>query len=167
MVLVLFFRQNPVFTRLTNILKGQDSSGRGRTTEAFILAQRILEQKNEVFGIGLGQIKILGENIIRDYYFYFKDITVTIPNATAETLAIFGWAGLIIRFSLEIFLFFHTKVWRNYYRLSLFLFVFIYQFTGSFITNVAEYVIWILAFTNVFPQFDVLRRKNEKQEAIN
>jgi hypothetical protein len=51
-------------------------------------------------------------------------------------------------------------VWTNYYRLLLFLFVFIYQFTGSFITNVAEYVIWILAFTNTFHQFDVKAGKN-------
>jgi hypothetical protein len=45
-------------------------------------------------------------------------------------------------------------VWRNYYRLLLFTFIFIYQFTGSFITNVAEYVIWIMAFTPVFREFD-------------
>jgi hypothetical protein len=83
------------------------------------------------------------------------DFIASIPNAAAETLAIFGWAGLILRIGIELFFFFLTKVWTNYYRLLLFLFVFIYQFTGSFITNVAEYVIWILAFTNVFHQFDV------------
>jgi len=66
-----------------------------------------------------------------------------------------------LRLIIEIALFFHTKVWRNYYRLLLFFFVFIYQFTGSFITNVAEYVIWILAFTNIFHQFDVKRQSPE------
>ena len=73
----------------------------------------------------------------------------------AETLAIFGWVGFCVRIFIELSLFFYTKVWKNYYRLLLFLFIFLYQFTGSFITNIAEYVIWIMAFTNAFPQFDV------------
>jgi hypothetical protein len=58
----------------------------------------------------------------------------------------------------EIFFFFRTRVWTNYFRLSLFLFVFVYQLTGSFITSQAEYLIWLLAFVNVFPQFDVVIR---------
>jgi hypothetical protein len=48
----------------------------------------------------------------------------------------------------------------------LFIFIFVYQFTGSFITNLAEYVIWILAFTNAFPQFDVMHTAR-KQAADN
>jgi hypothetical protein len=154
-VSVLFFRHNQVFLRVTNIFKGRDTSGRGRTNEAFILARKMLDEKNDVWGIGLGQIKLVGNNIIRNYYLYMQEITVTIPNVTAETWTVFGAAGLFIRFGLEIFLFFYTRVWTNYYRLLLFFFMFIYQFTGSFITNIAEYVIWILAFTNVFAQFDV------------
>lgn len=155
---VLFFRHHPVITRFGNILSGRDTSGRGRTNEAFLLARKMLDEKNEIWGIGLGQIKIVGSNIIRNFYMYMEQTTVTIPNATAETWAIFGWAGLVIRIALEIFFFFYTKVWTNYYRLLLFFFMFIYQFTGSFITNIAEYVIWILAFTNVFEQFDVRKR---------
>ena len=61
---------------------------------------------------------------------------------------------------VEIFFFFQTRVWTNYYRLWLFLFMFIFQFAGSFITNVAEYVIWILAFTKVFEQFNIKREEN-------
>ena len=161
--LLMFFRNNPIFTRFRNILSGRDSSGRGRTSEAFILAQKLINQGSEFWGIGLGQIKIAGENIIKDFYLYNMDIVVTIPNAAAETLAIFGWVGLSLRILVEIFFFFYTRVWSNYYRLLLFLFVFIYQFTGSFITNAAEYVAWILAFTNVFPQFDV---KKKYEDAI-
>ena len=159
--LLMFFRNNPIFTRFRNILSGRDSSGRGRTSEAFILAQKLINQGSEFWGIGLGQIKIAGENIIKDFYLYNMDIVVTIPNAAAETLAIFGWVGLSLRILVEIFFFFYTRVWSNYYRLSLFLFVFIYQFTGSFITNAAEYVAWILAFTNVFPQFDVKKKYDD------
>jgi len=157
--LVIFFPDNPLFVRIGNIFSGTDSSGRGRTFEAFILADKMLAEKSYMWGIGLGQVKIVGAEIIRNYYLYPMDYTVfAIPNAAAETLAIFGWFGFSLRIIIEIFLFFHTKVWKNYYRLLLFLFVFLYQFSGSFITNIAEYVIWILAFTNVFPQFNVRER---------
>jgi len=159
LVVFFFFRNNQLFLRLSNVISGRDTSGKGRTVDAFVLAHKILQEKNEYFGIGLGQIKIAGGDIIRSYYFYDFDITATIPNAAAETLAIFGWTGFVFRIGLELFLFIHTRVWTNYYRLALFTFIFIYQFTGSFITNIAEYVIWILAFTNVFPQFDIRREK--------
>jgi len=157
---IYFFLQNNFFVlRLTNILSGNDTSGRGRTSDAFLLADKLLQKRDEYWGIGLGQIKIIGETILRKYYMYGGEFVATIPNAAAETLTIFGWIGLTTRLFLEIFFFFHTKVWANYYRLWLFFFMFIYQFTGSFITNVAEYVIWILAFTNVFYQFDVKKEK--------
>jgi hypothetical protein len=161
-VLLIFYPQNIIFLRINDILSGNDTSGKGRTYEAFMLAEQILQQKSLAWGIGPGQIKILGADIIRSYYLYDLDYnTIAIPNAAAETLAIFGWVGLSLRILIEIFLFFYTRVWTNYYRLLLFLFIFLYQFTGSFITNVAEYVIWILAFTNAFPGFDI--RKNNLQ----
>jgi hypothetical protein len=154
------FPNNIVFLRLQNILLGNDSSGKGRTYEAFYLALKIIALKSNLWGIGLGQIKVIGTNVIKDFYLYTVDYkTVAIPNATAETLAIFGFAGLITRLGIEVVLFFCTKVWSNYYRLLLFLFMFIYQFTGSFLTSTAEYVIWILTFTNVFKQFDVTEKK--------
>ena len=160
-ILWLFFPQNIIFLRLENIFTGKDTSGNGRTYEAFILAMQMLDLKSHAWGIGAGQIKILGAEIIRSYYLYDLDYnTFAIPNAAAETLAIFGWIGLSLRILAECFLFFFTRVWTNYYRLLLFIFIFLYQFTGSFITNIAEYVIWILAFTNAFPVFNV-RRNNE------
>ena len=155
--LFIFFPSNPLFVRIVNILSGVDSSGNGRTIDAFILAEKLLDLRNPFWGVGLGQIKIMGADTIRNFYHYDLDYIISIPNATAETLAIFGWIGLSVRIFVEIFLFFYTGVWRNYYRLLLFLFVFVYQFTGSYITNLAEYVIWILAFSSVFPQFDVKR----------
>ena len=157
--LLLFYPQNSIFLRIADVLAGNDTSGKGRTSEAFMLAGQILEQKSAAWGVGPGQIKILGADIIRSYYLYALDYnTIAIPNAAAETLAIFGWAGLLLRILVELVLFFYTRVWTNYYRLLLFLFIFLYQFTGSFITNIAEYVIWILAFTNAFPAFDIRNR---------
>jgi len=157
LIIYLFFGDSFFVLRLGNILTGHDSSVKGRTYDAYVIASKLLEKRNEYWGVGLGQIKIIGEDAIRSYYLYNKDFVATIPNATAETLAVFGWAGLFIRFLIQFFFFVQTKVWTNYYRLWLFLFMFIFQFLGSFITNIAEYVIWILAFTNVFEQFDVRR----------
>jgi len=163
----LFFPQSSIFSRVNNILLGIDTSGNGRTSDAFILAMKILEQKSLAWGIGAGQIKILGADIIRSYYLYDLDYNqIAIPNAVAETLTIFGYIGLFLRLLIEIVLFFYTKVWKNYYRLLLFLFIFLYQFTGSFITSTVEYVIWILAFTNTFPAFDVNRKRAATQTVV-
>jgi hypothetical protein len=151
----IFFPDNILFVRVGNVISGKDPSGKGRTFDAFWLAGQLLAQKSYWWGVGPGQIKILGFELIRSYYGYGYDtVRVAIPNAAAETLAIFGWVGLSIRILAEWFFFVYTKVWRNYYRLLLFVFIFIYQFTGSFITNIAEYVIWIMAFTPVFQEFD-------------
>ncbi len=150
---ILFFRDNPVFIRVMNIFSGDDTSGEGRTANAFYLAGRIIEGK-EYWGIGPGQLKESAD-LVRSYYLYTPDTAVAIPNAVAETLVVFGWIGIAVRFVLLIGLFFIVKLWRNYFQLLLFVFMFFYQFTGSYITNTAEYVIWVLAFTNVFPRFDV------------
>jgi len=146
-ILIFFFRDNPLFVRIGNIVAGEDTSGKGRTMDAFILADRIIAGGYETWGIGLGQIKTMGYDVIRSYYLYYTDHPVAIPNAVAETLTIFGWVGVAMRFMIQLLFFFLTRPWRNDYRLVLFLFIFVYQFTGSYLTNVAEYVIWILAFT--------------------
>jgi hypothetical protein len=152
---LVFFPENILFVRITNVMSGKDPSGKGRTFEAFWLADQLLAKKSYWWGIGAGQIKILGLDLIRDYYGYGYDTRqVAIPNAAAETLAIFGWVGFVVRILTQWFFFMYTRVWRNYYRLLLFTFIFIYQFTGSFITNVAEYVIWIMAFTPVFNEYN-------------
>ena len=160
-----FFGNVPLVLRFVNIFSGNDLSGRARTVDSFIIAKNLLGEDHKWFGIGFGQIKLKGASFIQEYYMYVKDFVPTIPNAMAETWTVFGWTGMLVRLFIEIFLFFHTKVWNNYYRLWLFFFIFIYQFTGSFITNIAEYVIWIVAFTNVFPQFAVKRNTNSSAES--
>jgi hypothetical protein len=154
--LLVVYPENPLVVRITNVLAGTDSSGRGRTFEAFELAYLIAESKNVWWGVGPGQLKVAGDFIIRDFYDMLPsfDLVVTIPCTFAETLAIFGIVGAALRFLATWYLFFRTRVYSNYFRLFLFLYMFIYQFTGSFITNIAEYVIWVFAFVNVFPEFD-------------
>jgi hypothetical protein len=159
LVMTVFFPGNALFVRIGNIFSGQDLSGKGRTTDSFFLADRILGMRHHLWGVGAGQIKIVGNFIVREFYAYPNGYDVIgIPNAVAETWVVFGWAGLLLRMGAEIFFFFRTRVWTNYFRLALFLFIFVYQFSGSFITSQAEYLIWLLAFVNVFPQFDAFTR---------
>ena len=151
-----FFPFNPVVDRVGKIFAGHDSSANGRTWEAFMLAWKILEHTDIYWGAGWGQIKIVGQPIIVEYYNYegeWRDL-VRIPNASAETLASLGLLGLAGRLLAEIGLFFYTKVYSNYYRMILFAFIFLYQFTGSYLTNIYEYLIWILVFLPIFPQFN-------------
>jgi hypothetical protein len=144
---------NPVFGRIKNIFSGDDTSFRGRTYESFVLAWRIAREKSVLFGCGLGQAKIIGVKVFKDYYGYLPPV-VRIPNTLADTMATFGLTGLVLRLAATVFLFFRTRVSTNYYRLALFIFIFIYQFTGSFLNNIVEYVLWVMAFTPAFPQFN-------------
>lgn len=154
-ILIYVYPDNLVFKRVVNIFEGNDSSFRGRTTDAFYLGYMIADMKSVLFGAGIGQIKELGLQLLTNYYqhSYTKDL-ITIPNVTGETIAIFGLFGLLVRLCVIVYLFFKTKVFSNYYRLALFIFIFIYQFTGSYITNIPEYLIWIAAFTTGFHEFD-------------
>ena len=156
-VLIHFFPNNIIFVRISNIFQGRDTSFSGRTFDSLYLGWKLAEQKSILFGCGPGQIKIVGIDLFRDYYnyAYFTPQQVAVPNSFGDTLATFGLSGVIIKLSLEAYFFFKTRVYTNFYRLSLFLFIFVYQFTGSYLTNIAEYVIWIMAFfPPLFKEFD-------------
>ena len=73
------------------------------------------------------------------------------PSSMAETLATFGWVGFSGKLLVELILFRKTKVKTSSFRLCLFIFMFIYQFVGSFSTNIVEIFFWTLAFSRVFP----------------
>src|SRR5829696_4987303 len=100
-------------------------------------------------------IKVVGLELFNAFYKnLFTPNQLAIPNNIGDILANYGILGVIIKLSLEIYSFFKTRTYMNYYRLALFLFVFIYQFAGSFITNITEYVLWIMAFyPALFPEF--------------
>lgn len=144
---------NPLFFRLKNIFTGKDTSFRGRTYESVILTLKILKEKSLWFGAGLGQVKLIGIPVFKAYYGYLPPV-VRIPNTLSDTMATYGIVGLIIRLFITILLFFKVKVWKNYYQLAVFIFIFVYQFTGSFMTNIVEYAAWVLAFTPAFREFD-------------
>ena len=155
LLIAIIYPDNPLFIRIFNLFEGKDSSFKGRTFDSYELAWAVAGKKDMFFGVGLGQVKVEGLQLWRDFYDYAFTINeVTIPCAVAETFAVFGFAGLFIRMSLEIYCFFRTRVYTDYYRLALFIFIFIYQFTGSYIMNIAEYVIWIMAFhPGLFDEF--------------
>ena len=154
-VLILFFPDNIIFIRVSNIFKGYDSSFKGRVFDALYLGWKAAEQKSIFFGAGPGQLKVIGMDIFKKFYRYDQFGAIAIPNSIGDLLAVFGLLGVALKITLEFYFFFKTRVYTNFYRLSLFLFIFIYQFTGSFITNIAEYVIWILAFYGpLFPEFN-------------
>jgi hypothetical protein len=69
-------------------------------------------------------------------------------------MTIFGFVGLAIRLIIEFLIFIKFKVYKNNYLLTLFLFLFIYQFTGSFITSTIEYVFWLLITIPIFREFN-------------
>jgi hypothetical protein len=162
LLLIIFYPDNALFIRIQNIFSGVDSSTRGRTTDSFGIAWKVANERSIWFGSGLGQVKVLAHDIVKRYYNYWGDLDVVrIPNAVAETLAIFGIWGLVLRFGLIFYLFFKTRVLANHYQTAVFIFIFVYQFTGSYITNVVEYMAWILAFSTCFPQFDVVRLRDK------
>lgn len=150
------YRDNLLVLRLQNIISGKDTSAKGRTTDSFIIAKEILTQYDSwLFGIGPGQFKILGKELLFNYYKYSGNVSdVRIPNACADTLIIYGLAGIILRVSVQIFFYFKTNVFDNYYRFSMFIFLFIYQFTGSYYNNLIEWTIWVLVFSSSFKIFN-------------
>ena len=154
-LLLWLYPDNPLYVRIQNVLQGKDTSAKGRTSDSFLLAHQIISVKSLWWGIGPGQLKLEGRDIILHYYNYVNiPPVIRIPNACADTIVCFGYAGFALRMAAEIFLFFKTEVFRCPFRLWLFLFLFIFQFTGSYITNVSEHMLWAAAFSPfLFPDF--------------
>jgi hypothetical protein len=155
-VVVLIFPDNFILRRLDNIFAGRDSSFKGRTFDSFVLSLDIVRKKSLFWGTGFGQFKLLGLDRFREFYNsnHYTLHDVVIPNGIGDLLGTLGLFGVAIKLFLEGYFFIRTRVFRNDYRLTLFLFIFVYQFTGSFISNIAEYAIWILAFKpDLFPEF--------------
>ncbi len=162
--LIVFFPENVFVVRISNFIQGKDISGSARVFEPWMLGYQILEQKSYIFGIGWGHIKILGHEIISDYYNYPPALNkrVTIPNSLAEIFIILGFVGLIFKLALEIYLYKVTRVKNSRFRYLIFLFIFIYQFTGSYSSSLAECILWILAFTSTNNLQDLRKNKQIK-----
>ena len=159
MIVIQF--DNIITARLLGFLAGEDSSGSVRTTQSYIVAYQIADTSSFLFGAGFGQSKVLAAQFFDEWWLGldFKDI----GNVVAATFSEHGLYGLVVRFSVIIYLYFKMKVGRDFFRATLFWFAFVYQFTGSYITNIAEYVIWIFVFVPVFSDFASLKKNGSKR----
>lgn len=154
LALFVIFPENPLYFRLQNLFAGEDTSGRGRTYEAMQIGWQVLIHNNPLFGIGLGQFKIIGrESLI--YYYKFANMpdVARLPNAMAETLVVYGVVGFSLKLLIQIGLFFRFRIYKNLFQLSLFFSLFVYQFTGSYLFNEIEYVFWIMVFFPKLKEF--------------
>ncbi len=150
-----FFPINPLTIRMNNLMNGLDTSGRGRTYESFEIALRVLQLNYPLTGIGLGQFKFIGRDVLILYYKYHTiPSVVRLPNALAETLVSFGVLGAIIRVFIQIYWAFKRRIVNNLFQTSLFISLFIYQFTGGFLMHSFEYYYWILVVVPIFKNFD-------------
>ena len=131
-------------TRAESIVVGTDSSEMSRTIYSYVAAFTVVRTTNLWFGAGVGQAKLLMPEIPA-----LGEITIftRLPCATADTLATFGVVGLALRFLLEGIFFFRGKPYKDPFRLSLFIVVFLTQFWGSFLSNPAEYFAWVIALS--------------------
>ncbi|MFZ0394979.1 MAG: hypothetical protein WCF17_22170 [Terracidiphilus sp.] len=137
----LMVTHNPISQRVFQVASGGDSSTRSRTLLAFILAYAVASTRSLVWGAGLGQVKL----------FDFSSLnlgidTSVIPNSIAANFAELGAVGVVTKLAVEGWLFFKTRVYRDGFRLACFIVGFIFQFTGGYIMNVQEYMLWFFAF---------------------
>jgi hypothetical protein len=156
LLMVFSWPGNPVFVRLGNIMEGKDTSAMGRLVYSFRFAKDLASQNHWLFGVGPGQIKLLAHDLIVNHYQYQGAVaeTVRIPNGMAETLATYGIYGFVLKLFLELWFFFKRRIFSNLFAFTLFVFLFLYQFTGSFLVNVAELAAWAIVFHTRFPDFE-------------
>jgi hypothetical protein len=164
-VVLIIWPGNPFIARMENIFTGTDSSTKGRLIYAFMFARDLIFQNHAWLGVGPGQIKILAHDLIINFYQYTGEYAevVRIPNSMGEMLATYGIYGFFLKIFFEIWFFVRLKLYRNLYSFCLFIFIFIYQFTGSFLVNAAELGTWAFVFASRFNDFEPDRIKlNEK-----
>jgi len=160
-IFMLAWPSNTIFIRVVNIFTGNDTSGNGRMTYAFRIANDMVNYYHAWMGVGPGQVKMLFNDLIVNFYHnqLITEINYRIPNSMAEMLATYGFYGFVLKIGLEVYFFIRMKIYQNLYSLTLFIFIFIYQFTGSFTVNVAELGTWALVFQSRFTRFDFKQLK--------
>jgi hypothetical protein len=150
---------NPISLRIAQVISGADSSTHSRTDNGFIVAYAIAASKSIWWGAGLGQAKLNDVSMLGAGF----NIGI-IPNSVAGTFAELGIVAVLVKFVAEIVLFFRTRVYGSTFRLAMFVIAFLYQFTGSTLMNVQEYVMWGLAFG---PFFLTLNYLNSNGQRVN
>lgn len=158
----------PIKTRVDNILAGNDSSTKGRTYEAYLIATIIAKKNNILTGIGPGQIKSAGRSEIIEHYKYNETLidTVRIPASSAEVLASYGAIGLFLKILLLIIGYIRCKVYQNRFSNFLFIFFFAYQFYGSFILSSIEIFSFALSYYFAIKHKNIIHEKTNSNTSI-
>lgn len=133
-----------LITRYDLIVKGQDHSGSVRVLYSLMAASNMLNEKDMwLLGVGPGQIKYLVSNYTSEIRGFVGD---RLPNSVASSIATIGIIGTLLKFSISMVLYVTTKSYHYKYSNTLVLFLFIYQFTGGYFSNINEYVIMAFSF---------------------
>lgn len=140
-VIGLLATHNPISQRILQVISGGDSSTRSRTLFSFIAAYAVASTKSLVWGVGLGQAKLID---FLELHIGFE--VNVIPNSIAGAFAELGLVGVGAKLVAEGWFFFKTRVYKDAFRLACFIVGFIFQFSGGFLMNVQEYILWFLAF---------------------
>ncbi len=144
----IFFPESALMVRISDLINGKDLSGNSRLMDSFLLSFEIISQKSLLFGVGLGQLKVVGFQTIKDFYnyTYLDSWAPAMPNSITDWLCNFGIIGVLAKLVAEFYFFIKTQVFKDFYRFSCFVFIFIYQFTGGFLFCLPELVLWGIAF---------------------
>jgi hypothetical protein len=133
--------------RMIGVLTGGDSSGNIRTVESFAAGYAMAKHTNIWFGIGLGGTRTSGFAYMpwANANWAAQHPNASLLSSVSQALGETGIVGLGLLFLAQGYLFYRTRPDRDPFRMSLYIWAFIFQFGGSYRGNLAEYVIWILA----------------------
>lgn len=147
---------NHIKVRIDNILTGNDSSAKVRTTASYAAAWAIAREKDIWFGVGVGQVKLFVQGVAD-----WGGKSPRLASGMADNLAEFGIVGIVLRFVLEAIFFFKGRPYKDPYRFSLFVSVFLLQFGAGTLSDPVEYFAFVIAFSNslnLFPMPVPVRR---------
>ena len=151
LVLLMPFVGEVFLNRMDKVIAGEDHSGKVRVVYSTISAYELIEKYNYFVGVGFGQTKFHVQEFTSQFQGYK---TNRLPSSFASTLATVGIIGISLKYLILLILFIKRKTYRNILQLTLFLYAFIYGFTGGWMLNFYEFFIWVLVFSRVFPEFD-------------
>ncbi|WP_188151605.1 hypothetical protein [Teredinibacter waterburyi] len=154
LILTLIFMADSLIERFESALQGQDNSGMVRVVYSLLSAIELVKDEGVLLGVGPGQLKyVIGKYTAEHVGFGASE---RLPNSVASTIATVGILGFSLKLIILIGLFYFTRSYKFSYSRCIFIFIFIYQFTGGYFNNLNEFV--PIAFSFGYAKY--LQRKN-------